>query len=114
MKMYEDNTTNRYEESLALFQEIVQSPFFIKSSIVLIFNKMDLLENKVLLKDMKEYFPDYEGGKNVVQACLFIRQKYMDMIDRGISKVLFTTATEDEKMVRIWEELRTIIINHKD
>jgi hypothetical protein len=114
MKVYEDNVTNRLEESLALFEQIANSPLFIKCTLVLIFNKMDVFEEKITNTDnISTLYPDYKDGRDIQKACMYIRQKYMNKIVRVPAKLLFTTATEEEKMIRVWEELKAIAINHK-
>ena len=45
--MFEDDTTNRMDESLTLFEEIVNSRWFTKSSFILFLNKKDLFAEKV-------------------------------------------------------------------
>ena len=49
------------EESLALFQAIINYPWFVKSSFVLFLNKIDILEEKILYSHLCDYFPAYTG-----------------------------------------------------
>nr|CAB3249854.1 guanine nucleotide-binding protein subunit alpha-13-like [Phallusia mammillata] len=60
--LMEDRRTNRLQESLDIFEVIVNNSYFVNVSIILFLNKTDLLEEKVrhevLLSD---YFPDFEG-----------------------------------------------------
>ncbi|XP_056299396.1 guanine nucleotide-binding protein subunit alpha-11-like isoform X2 [Pseudoliparis swirei] len=51
---------SRMQESLALFQTIVTSGWFRGSSVILFLNKMDLLEEKILLSHLGDYFPEYD------------------------------------------------------
>ena len=59
--LVEENNQNRMEESKALFQHIVEYPYFHQSSVILFLNKKDLLEEKIKTSHLKEYFPHYEG-----------------------------------------------------
>lgn len=52
---------NRMEESKALFKTIISYPWFQESSIILFLNKTDILREKILKSDLKEYFPKYTG-----------------------------------------------------
>ena len=52
-------------ESLLLFETIISYPWFEKSSIILFLNKKDLLEEKVMHSDLVDYFPEYDGERNV-------------------------------------------------
>ena len=48
-------------ESMALFDNIVNYEWFVDTSMILFFNKMDLFEEKVPLSPFSEFFPEYEG-----------------------------------------------------
>ena len=48
-------------ESKALFQTILEYPWFQHSSLILFFNKKDLFEEKINTSHLKDYFPEYEG-----------------------------------------------------
>ena len=56
----EDDTTNRIAESLNLFRAIVNSDWFQSTPIILCFNKVDLLAEKIKVKNIKDYFPTFE------------------------------------------------------
>lgn len=62
---YEDNQTNRLEESLDCWSEICNSHFFLpeKVNIFLVFNKADLFKNKIQnsTASLGQCFKDYRG-----------------------------------------------------
>ena len=45
--LFEDHTTNRFVEALDLFEEIVNSKYFIETAMILFLNKRDLLRKKL-------------------------------------------------------------------
>lgn len=49
------------DESKALFKTIITYPWFQNSSIILFLNKKDLLEEKIMVSHLVDYFPDFEG-----------------------------------------------------
>lgn len=51
------------DESLNLFSQIVNNPFFREASFVLFLNKFDLFREKILYsqRHLRLYFPDYNG-----------------------------------------------------
>lgn len=59
--LFEDETVNRMQEALTLFDSICNSRWFIKTSIILFLNKIDRFKEKLPASPMKNYFPDYEG-----------------------------------------------------
>lgn len=62
-KLFEDAATNRMVEALDLFEDISNNQFFVKSSIILFFNKKDLFESKLKQKNIRDTpnFSDYAG-----------------------------------------------------
>lgn len=59
--LIEDETMNRMEEALVLFDSICNSRWFTKTSIILFLNKIDRFREKLPLSPLKDYFPDFEG-----------------------------------------------------
>jgi guanine nucleotide-binding protein G(i) subunit alpha len=50
-------------ESIALFESVINSRWFLHTSIMLFLNKVDLFKAKVARVPLEKYFPDY-GGSN--------------------------------------------------
>jgi guanine nucleotide-binding protein subunit alpha len=59
--LYEDANTNRMEESLKLFEEILSCIFFQKTPFVVFFNKVDLFREKLKSVQLSDFLPDYTG-----------------------------------------------------
>lgn len=60
--LFEDETVNRMQEALTLFDSICNSRWFLKTSIILFLNKIDRFREKLPISPMKNYFSDYEGS----------------------------------------------------
>lgn len=58
--LYVDDRTNRLTESVQLFEAISRNLFFQSLPFILILNKTDLLMEKIKVKNIKDYFPDFE------------------------------------------------------
>ena len=58
--LLEDRVTNRLVESVNIFDTIVNNRCFRSVSIILFFNKSDLLIDKIKAKSIKDYFPDFQ------------------------------------------------------
>ena len=99
MTLFEDGKTNRLEESLKLFQTVCNNNFFIRKTIILFLNKMDLFRDKIQNSDchLWLYFPQYTGpDRDIDSASRFIETEFME---RNLykSKIIyphFTTATD--------------------
>ena len=78
VSLQEDPSVNRLDESLNLFGQIVNNPFFREASFVLFLNKFDLFREKILYsqRHLRLYFRDYKGKLRLsrVLALLLIIQ----------------------------------------
>jgi len=74
----EDDGQNRMKESLLLFDEICNSPWFKDTNFILFLNKTDLFREKITKIDLNVCFPQYTGGCNFENASVFIKQKFME------------------------------------
>ena len=99
MTLIEDDTTNRMEESLNLFQAICVNKFFDKSSIILFLNKFDLFTEKINNTNhhLRLYFPHYNGPDHDVSAAKeFIESQFLshNPVKGKLIYPHFTTATD--------------------
>merc|ERR1719183_2783464 len=60
--LYEDETQNRMNEALQLFEQIANSKWFKDTAMILFLNKKDLFAEKITKKDMTCLWPEYTGG----------------------------------------------------
>jgi GTPase SAR1 family protein len=74
--LYEDDKTNRLEESLDVFDETINNNFK-TTPILLVFNKIDLFKEKMKKYPLKDYFEEYEGGEDFEKGIEFIEQQFM-------------------------------------
>ncbi|KAG8957754.1 guanine nucleotide-binding protein subunit alpha [Tulasnella sp. 419] len=99
--LYEDDSVNRMTEALTLFDAVVNSRWFVKSSIILFLNKIDLLQMKLPDSPIRHYFEDYQGGDSFEAACEYFRRRFL-ALNQGHSRVIthFTCAT-DTKQIKV-------------
>jgi len=102
--LFEDETQNRMEEALQLFDQIVNSKWFKATAMILFLNKKDLFEMKMAKKPLSKYFPEYDGGDdNFKNACQFWEKKFKaksKVPDKSIfSHVTCATDTGNVKFV---------------
>eukprot|EP00731_Ephydatia_muelleri_P028469 Em0020g113a len=115
MTLFEDGKTNRLEESLNLFQAICNNKFFVKTSMILFLNKVDLFENKVLTSDrqLRNYFSSYQGpDRNPEEAKKFIQSQFLErnMSKNKIIYPHFTTATNTSNIRVVFQAVLDAII----
>ena len=67
---------NRMVESLVLFDSVVNSRWFMRTSIILFLNKVDLFKAKLGRSPLERYFPDYTGGDDVNKAAKYLLWRF--------------------------------------
>lgn len=135
----EDNSQNRLEEAVHLFQTIWNNRWLKTISVILFLNKQDLLREKILLGKSKlegkplhkalfnlfsDYFEDYKGyvcpekvndePASVTSAKYFIRDLFIRISTAtGEGKHYcyphFTCAVDTENIKRVFNDCRDII-----
>ncbi|KAG2352973.1 hypothetical protein BDR07DRAFT_1311753 [Suillus spraguei] len=75
--LLEETNHNRMQESLDLFESIINSRWFLRTSIILLLNKIDIFKNKVQKVPIENYFSDYAGGPDINKAAKYILWKFM-------------------------------------
>lgn len=60
--LLEESGQNRMNESLVLFESVINSRWFLRTSIILFLNKIDLLKAKLPKVPLERYFPEYTGA----------------------------------------------------
>lgn len=63
-------------ESLVLFDSVVNSRWFMRTSIILFLNKVDLFRQKLPRSPLSNYFPDYSGGNDVNRAAKYLLWRF--------------------------------------
>jgi guanine nucleotide-binding protein subunit alpha len=63
-------------ESLLLFDSVVNSRWFMRTSIILFLNKVDIFKQKLTRSPLGNYFPDYSGGNDVNKAAKYLLWRF--------------------------------------
>jgi guanine nucleotide-binding protein G(i) subunit alpha len=71
-----DTLQNRMVESLVLFDSVVNSRWFMRTSIILFLNKVDLFRVKLARSPLTRYFPDYTGGDDLNKAAKYLLWRF--------------------------------------
>jgi len=90
--LYEDETKNRLDEAVELFAQIVNSKWFVNTSLILFLNKKDLFEKKLLEKTFADYVKEY-SGPNEMKSCAEHCKSIMLAKNKNANKGVFTHIT---------------------
>lgn len=90
-KLYEDETVNRMSEAITLFESVANSRWFIKTSVILFLNKIDIFRAKLPYSPLNRIFPDYKSGNNYDAACAFLLEKFI-CLNKNPSKSIYAVS----------------------
>lgn len=97
----EDNVTKRLDESLKVFEDVVNNKYFKDKALILCLNKRDIFEEKFTQRHFNLYYPDFKGN-TPEEAIAFISKKFF-ALDKGTSgrssQVTIATDTDLIKVV---------------
>jgi GTPase SAR1 family protein len=108
--LYEDENTGRMVEALELFEEITNSEWFHKTSMILFLNKKDLFAEKIKKVPLKNYFPLYNGN-SYEEATEFIQEMFEEK-NRQEKDIYthITCATDTNNIFTVFSYVKDIII----
>eukprot|EP01103_Thecamoeba_quadrilineata_P006296 TRINITY_DN16019_c0_g1_i1.p1 TRINITY_DN16019_c0_g1~~TRINITY_DN16019_c0_g1_i1.p1 ORF type:complete len:361 (-),score=47.48 TRINITY_DN16019_c0_g1_i1:99-1181(-) len=112
--LHEDRTVNRMHESLAAFRDVATLPYFVNTPMILFLNKCDLFEEKIIKKDLKECFPDYDGGCNVENGSRFLKELFRSQDSKRPRNLLYihiTCATNTDNINYVFADVKNFVIN---
>ncbi|KAI0253628.1 G-protein alpha subunit [Lactifluus subvellereus] len=106
--LLEEKNQNRMAESLVLFESVINSRWFLRTSIILFLNKIDVFKNKLPKVPLERFFPEYTGGSDVNKGAKYILWRFMQAnrarlnvyphitqaTDTGNIKLVFVTVKE--------------------
>lgn len=111
--LYEDESVNRMQEALTLFDSICNSRWFVKTSIILFLNKIDLFAEKLPNSPLGDYFPDYAGGENYDAACDYLLHRFVSLNQSAATKQIYahyTCATDTQQIKFVLSAIQDILL----
>ncbi|KDR69486.1 hypothetical protein GALMADRAFT_104101 [Galerina marginata CBS 339.88] len=99
--LLEEKTQNRMLESLVLFESVINSRWFLRTSIILFLNKIDVFKNKLPKVPLERYFPEYAGGPDINKAAKYILWKFMQANRARLSVYPHLTQATDTTNIRL-------------
>ncbi|EMG50412.1 Guanine nucleotide-binding protein alpha-2 subunit [Candida maltosa Xu316] len=99
--LLEENNQNRLEESLALFDSVVNSRWFARTAVVLFLNKIDVFAEKLQHSPLENHFPDYTGGNNINKAAKYILWRFNQVNRSGLTIYPHVTQATDTSNIKL-------------
>ncbi|KAF8872817.1 heterotrimeric G-protein alpha subunit, GPA3-like protein [Infundibulicybe gibba] len=99
--LLEERNQNRMVESLILFESVVNSRWFLRTSIILLLNKIDEFKNKLPKVPLERYFPEYTGGADINKAAKYILWRFMQTNRARLSVYPHLTQATDTRNIHL-------------
>ncbi|TDL15921.1 G-protein alpha subunit [Rickenella mellea] len=99
--LLEEPGQNRMVESLVLFESVINSRWFLRTSIILFLNKIDVFKSKIPKVPLEKYFPEYTGGADINKAAKFILWRFMQVNRARLSIYQHLTQATDTGNIRL-------------
>lgn len=99
--LLEYKSQNRMRESLALFESVINSRWFVRTSIILFLNKIDVFKTKLPKVPLAKFFEEYTGGTDVNKAAKYILWKFMQANRARLSVYPHLTQATDTTNIRL-------------
>ncbi|VDL60539.1 unnamed protein product [Hymenolepis diminuta] len=110
--LHEDETTNRMQESLKLFDSICNNKWFTDTSIILFLNKKDLFAEKIKRSPLTVCFPEYPGKQTYEEAAIYIQASF-EAKNKSQNKEIYchqTCATDTNNIQFVFDAVTDVII----
>ncbi|KAI8908376.1 guanine nucleotide binding protein, alpha subunit [Gorgonomyces haynaldii] len=110
----EERELNRVVDAHKLFVSILESPILKLSSVVVMFNKFDLLDEKIKNYPIKKYLLDYPGEQDKNSYLTWLIKLFQKAAqDKKVEMSVFkTTATDKNLMLKVLGSVRNFIVAH--
>ncbi|KAJ3375965.1 Guanine nucleotide-binding protein alpha-2 subunit [Allomyces arbusculus] len=111
--LLEDSKQNRMAESLVLFESVINSRWFVRTSIILFLNKVDLFKDKLTKVPLSKYFSDYTGEEDLNKGAKYLLYKFT-LLNRAKLKIYphLTCATDTSNVRLVFAAVKDTILQN--
>jgi len=110
-KLFEDETQNRLDEAIQLFDQICNSKWFKLTAMILFLNKKDLMEEKLKEKNFGDFVESYSGPNEFKACCDHMKGMFLakNKADKSVF-VQITCATDTSNVKFVFNAVVAIIL----
>ena len=116
--MYEEETENVMHDSLNLFADICNNPWFCNEDrclpMILFLNKSDLFQEKIKSVPISVCFPDFDGAHSHDDSLNHIKREFIARNKREDRQIYIhvTCATDGRNVERVFNDVQHIVIEN--
>ncbi|KIK53435.1 hypothetical protein GYMLUDRAFT_265031 [Collybiopsis luxurians FD-317 M1] len=97
----DNSNKTRLMETLILFGSVINSRWFLNTTIILFLNEIDEFKKKLARVPLERYFPEYTGGNDINKATKYILWKFMQFNRARLSVYPHLTRGDDPANIRL-------------
>ncbi|KAI8913309.1 G-protein alpha subunit-domain-containing protein [Gorgonomyces haynaldii] len=104
----EQHDLNRIVDALQLYQSIITNPLLKLRSVIILFNKFDLLDDKLRQYQIRDYLKDYPSVQEKGQYIKWLMEQFQKpSLQHKVDSFIFkTTATDKQLMNKVIASVR--------
>lgn len=109
----ENRSVNRLVDAFALFEQVVNHESLSKIPVILFLNKIDLLQQRLTVSPVKNYFKDYKGDNTYDDVRKWCSKKFLALNHTKERKmyVHYTFATDTNQIKAVLRAVNDIILS---
>ncbi|KAJ5993180.1 hypothetical protein N7451_008904 [Penicillium sp. IBT 35674x] len=111
--LVEEHDSNQLQESMRIFDSLVNSKWFKRKPIILFLNKFDLFEKRLSISPFSQHYPDFPGSDtDLYAAAKYVNDCFLDMDEAQDRDVFthYTTATNTDLLKETMELVESAIV----
>jgi len=111
---FEDEELNSMVDSLAIFDEHVNSEWFENTAFILFLNKSDVFQQRVKEVPITVCFPTYTGPQEHQPSLAYIRNQFESKNKKPDDREIYThvtQATDTENVKKVFNDVQHIVVN---
>jgi len=105
---------SKLDETIEIWEEVLQIEEFNNSIFILMLNKFDLLTEKLKVKPFNHYYPKYTGKNEPDDVAEFIlarfKRRFPDNRPESALQYHFTCALDSKQMKKVFESIQTAVV----
>jgi len=74
-KLREKENVQRLDESFSVFAEVINNKYFNRKPIIVFLNKMDIFEEKMKIRHISQYYPEFKSAKDLNEVIELLKKK---------------------------------------
>jgi GTPase SAR1 family protein len=116
--LYEDDTANAMREQLTLFKDICNNDYFMKTAMILLLNKRDIFQEKILADpeniNIRNVWSEFDGDVTSYQECAHFIRLQFECLNENPRRNIFvhlSCATDTNNVKKIFNDIQHIIVS---